>query len=90
MSTLSTFIGNLTHEDSRDGYVNCIILSDDITAEMREEALEDKGDDDTVLTLSREQMDLLAKSIDDDRDFHHIGDGELLDLVEPYILGWGE
>lgn len=87
MSSLSVFIGNLTHEDSPDGYEECVIISEDISPEKREEALEGQ-EESAVRTLSREQMNLLAKSIDESRDTFGLGDGYRLDLADSYILGW--
>jgi hypothetical protein len=87
MSSLSVFIGNLTHEDSRDGYEDCIIMSEDISAEMKAETLED-SEGITILTFTRTQMDLLAKSVDSDSDLFGFGEGNLLDLTEPYVVGW--
>ena len=89
MSSLSVFIGNLTHEDSRDGYEDCVIISEDISPEMKAEVLED-NEAITLLTFSREQMDLLAKSTDENHDLFGFGEGNLLDLMEPYVLGWGD
>jgi hypothetical protein len=88
MSSLSSFTGNLTHEDSRDGFEDCIIISEDISPEMKAEVLED-SDGLAIFTFSRQQMDLLAKSTDENRDLFGFGEGNLLDLTEPYILGWG-
>ena len=89
MKTLYGFIGDGTHEDSRDSLYSFIVLSDDAPQDIIDECMED-SEDATVLTVSRVEMDLIHKSTDRNEDSHGMPDGHILDLVEPYILAWGE
>ena len=86
-TTLHYFSGEATHEDSRDGLNEYIIMSEDIPSDIKEEAMEDMSDEAIVEIMSREEMDSLNKSLDENRDFHAVKNGYILDLTEPYIIG---
>lgn len=87
MKTLYAFIGEATHEDSRDGLEEYVIISEDIPASMASEVLGDK-ENAVIKIMSREDMESLVKSIGTESEAHGIGDGYILDLEEPYILRW--
>jgi hypothetical protein len=87
VNKLYAFVGEATHEDSLDGLNQYIAIAEDAPEGVVAEAIED-SDDAIIKTLSRTEMDSLAKSADMNVDTHGIGDGYILDLTEPYILCW--
>jgi len=89
MKTLHGFIGDGTHEDSRDSLYQFIVLSEDAPQHIVDECMED-SEEATVLTVSRAEMDLIHKSTELNEDSHGMPDGHILDLVESYILAWGD
>jgi hypothetical protein len=85
MEKLYAFIGDATHQDSPDGLNQFTVIADDAPAEIVEEAMED-SEDAIVRTVDRATMDSIAKSIEEHRDTHGMGDGYLLDLAGDYIV----
>jgi hypothetical protein len=90
VKTLYTFIGEASHRDSPDSLNSIIVIAADTPGALKVEALEDYTEDVTVLYIDRVEMDSIHRSIETDNDGHGFPEGEILDLTEPYILGWGE
>ena len=89
MKTLYSFIGEGSHRDSPDSLYSIIVIADDAPKDVAAESLED-SEDATVFTVSRAEMNSIHGATDRNDDSYGMPDGHILDLVEGYILGWGE
>jgi hypothetical protein len=82
---LYSFSGDATHEDSLDGLEQYIVLSNDAPDDIVAETLEDSGDA-IIYRAERAEMDSLYESIEMNVDRNSLGNGHILDLLEPYII----
>lgn len=86
------WLGQLTHEDSRDGYVDALVLPDDLSVDEINALVKEVSKDgwniwEMTMLATRSDFEGIAKSIAGNWDTHHVGDGWLSDLTEEYEIG---
>lgn len=86
------WIGQLIHEDDRDGYVDGLVIPDDLTIDETNALIKEASQNDWNIwevthRATRADFDGLTKSIEGGWDTHHVGDGFLADLTEEYEIG---
>jgi hypothetical protein len=86
------WLGQVTHQDSRDGYEDYLVLPDDLTVEEINKLVKIASKNnwniwEVTHLATRSDFDGIMKSITEGWDTHHIGDGLLADLTEWYEVG---
>ena len=86
------WLGQVTHQDSRDGYEDFLVVPDDLTVEEINAIVKIASNNhwniwEVTHRATRSDFDGIAKSIAEGWDTHHIGDGYLADLTEWYEVG---